>query len=95
MNFIKENIINEKLDILKDKWNYQNLSSNKYLPINYVLNNPNLQWNFIRFSYNPNITLQNILDHKELPWDYHLSFNKNITFPAAKYNRLPRITLEF
>jgi hypothetical protein len=54
---IKEKIIFQKLDILKDKWNYNELSHNHYLPFKYVINNPNLQWNFIRFSYNPNITL--------------------------------------
>jgi hypothetical protein len=58
MNIIKEQIIIEKLNFLKDKWNYNELSYNIYLPFKYVIDNPELSWNFNKLSYNSNITFE-------------------------------------
>jgi hypothetical protein len=53
----EENIIIEKLDILKNKWNYKQLSNNKKIIFKYVIDNPELRWDYNILSSNPNITL--------------------------------------
>jgi hypothetical protein len=53
---IKEQIIIKKLDFLKDKWNYYQLSYNEKVPFKFILNNLELPWDFTNLSGNKKIT---------------------------------------
>lgn len=64
-------------------WNWNSLSCNIYITLDFVLKHIDKTWNWYELSRHPNITMNDILEHPELPWKFHeLHFNPNLTVEA-------------
>lgn len=71
--------------LLKDGWDYKNLSANRNLPIAFVIKHLDKDWNYHTISTNASMT--DIITYRKIKWDGHgLSMNTNITFDFVKQN---------
>ncbi len=76
-------------DIFKNRmqWDYNNLSSNINLPIQYVVDNSQRNWNWMAISANPGTTVMDLIDHPNAPWDTTgLAINPNVTWDYISNN---------
>lgn len=61
-------------------WNYQCVSANLNINMQFVLDNPDENWDWDELSRNPGIKMKDINDHSELSWNFKfVSANPNIT----------------
>jgi len=69
-------------------WNWEKVSYNRSLTIDFVKIHSNKNWNWEVLSKHRNITIDDIIDNPDLPWNYvHVSGNPNLTLDGMK--RLP------
>ncbi len=77
---------NHLLTLLKlfpdENWDYQRMSKNPNITIEYIKANLYKNWNFKQLTQNSRFTLNDVLNNPEIPWDYNsLQYNPNI--PAS------------
>jgi hypothetical protein len=86
-NKIKKQQNNQFIDLIlshPDKpWDWQIISSNPNITMQFIIDNPDKPWDWGTISRHPNITMQNILDHPDKPWDW------------GTISRHPNITMQF
>lgn len=51
-------------------WDYDKLSTNLNIPIEYIFNNPDKQWNYNRVSNRKDLTWRHVVNHPEIPWNF-------------------------
>ena len=73
---LRETILCERIEKLKDKPIWYGLSYNPSITFQDVLKHPDVPWNWKGLSWNPSITFQDVLEHQELTCDWtSLSYN--------------------
>ncbi len=72
-----------------EKWNYDYLSKNPNIDIDYVKNNDDKPWNYENFSENPSVTWEIFKNNRGFPW-YRDNFVKN---PSITIDMLSRYIL--
>jgi len=62
------------------QWNYEYISEDDKITIDFVNKHRNLPWDYTVLTHNPNITFEIIQQNPDIPWDFlELSENPNIT----------------
>jgi len=79
-------------DIMKyvDKWNWQVLSHNKYVPFDFIIDHPELPWQWLYVSARSDITIPIYVKHINMPWDMH-TLSRHIRLTSKEYFRYPNI----
>ena len=66
-------------------WDYQQMSYNKTINIEFVKQNLDKDWNW--YGLSRNIKLEDIINNLDLLWDYYwISWNKTINIEFVKQN---------
>ena len=70
-------------------WDWNRISSNSNLTMEFIMKHPEKLWNWQLVSKNANISLKDVLENPHLPWDFDLvQLNRNIpVHEFIKYNR--------
>jgi hypothetical protein len=72
-----------------ENWDYNKLSSNKFITWDIIINNLHKPWDFKKLSCNSAITWDNIVDTPFLRWNWSfVTINPNITFEIIDNNIL-------
>ena len=94
----------DKLELIKliekypeKNWDWNNISSNPNLPIDYIEKHPEKDWNWDYISFNPNFTMEDIEKYSEKPWNWsEISANPNVTMEyIEKYPKTLGIGIGF
>ena len=72
--------------LIDNPWDWNAITYNPNLTMDYIISHPNIDWNFHYISFNDNITMEDI-KATQIPWIWsHVSRNRSLTIEMVNSN---------